>query len=488
MSNTSRLGSSDTILGFSFVLGVDGGGADPLNVLADSTLSLTDVSTGNKGITASASSTLSLSDTANGPIFASADSTLALTTSVEYVGPKFGSTVNVLTLTDAAHLAAINTLSASNAVTITDSATRSGTIRVSASSPISLTDVADDHIYAATAESTLSLTQVVSQRSQSGSGSNTVSLTQSAVAGGSIRKTAESVLQTSETQYNIETGELEIVYAGLVDSASVSVLHGTQTASNIISFAQPASGYKVLAGAIDCTASSTLTLTDEGEIAIVGDATSTLSLTQDATPILSNQQPESELSLGSVAGFNVVRGAASLETELEVTDSVAFILDSDNLCSYSPFIGSSSDPNAPTPPPADLPALAGLPDGVRFRLSYPATGTATDTLDLRAPDFGNQDRLAFSRINRETRGGTLIVYADPLWPKQQTLNLNFSGLKREVSQALLTFIDDHLGEQIKLLDWEGRAWVGVIMTPNEPVIEDSRNRFHASFEFEGEPV
>jgi hypothetical protein len=236
------------------------------------------------------------------------------------------------------------------------------------------------------------------------------------------------------------------------------------------------------------TATSTLTLTDEGEIAIVGDGVSTLSMTQTATAILSNQQPGSTVSLGSVAGFNVVRGASSIETELEVTDSVAFILDTDNLCSYSPFIGSNSDPNAPTPPPADLPVLAGLPAGVRFRLTYPATGPVTDTCDLRAPDLGDLDRLGFSRINRETRGGTLVVYADPLWPKTETLSLNFSGLKREVAQSLLTFIDAHLGEQVKLLDSDGRLWVGVIMSPNEPVVQDSRNRFTANFEFEGEPV
>jgi phage-related protein len=112
----------------------------------------------------------------------------------------------------------------------------------------------------------------------------------------------------------------------------------------------------------------------------------------------------------------------------------------------------------------------------------------TDTLDMRAPDLGNRDRLAFNRINRETRGGTLIVYADPMWPKLQTLALTFSGLKKEIAHDLLTFISAHLGEEIKLLDWEGRQWTGVIMTPNEPITEDSKNRFTATFEFEGVPA
>ena len=67
---------------------------------------------------------------------------------------------------------------------------------------------------------------------------------------------------------------------------------------------------------------------------------------------------------------------------------------------------------------------------------YPATGTATDTLVLRAPEFGNKDRLQFNRISRETRGGTLIVYADPMWPKTQTLVLTFSALKPAQAEAL----------------------------------------------------
>jgi hypothetical protein len=89
-------------------------------------------------------------------------------------------------------------------------------------------------------------------------------------------------------------------------------------------------------------------------------------------------------------------------------------------------------------------------------------------------------------VLRETRGGTLIVYADPIWPQTQTLALSFSGLTRTEAQNLLTFLETYLGLEIGLLDWEQRYWKGVIMTPDHPVIEDSRGRFSASFEFEGE--
>jgi hypothetical protein len=43
----------------------------------------------------------------------------------------------------------------------------------------------------------------------------------------------------------------------------------------------------------------------------------------------------------------------------------------------------------------------------------------------------------------------------------------------------LTFISAHLGEEIKLTDWEGRQWTGVIMTPNEAHrTEDSKRSVH----------
>ena len=111
-----------------------------------------------------------------------------------------------------------------------------------------------------------------------------------------------------------------------------------------------------------------------------------------------------------------------------------------------------------------------------------------DILVLRAPNLGNKDKLTFNRISRETRGGTLIVYADPIWPKIETLALTFSGLSADEKDDLLAFFDDHLGQEIGLVDWEGRYWTGVIMTPDDPVVQDNRDTFSASFEFEGELI
>ena len=151
---------------------------------------------------------------------------------------------------------------------------------------------------------------------------------------------------------------------------------------------------------------------------------------------------------------------------------------------YYPFIGDG-DPAAPTPPPL---ALSGPMVGVTapFQLVYPSTGDVADSCTLRAPNFGNKDRLSFNRVNRETRGGTLVVYANPIWPKTQTLALSFSALRRSEGLDLLRFFADHLGQEIGVIDWESRYWRGVVTTTTDPVVEDSPDSFSANFEFEGE--
>ena len=50
---------------------------------------------------------------------------------------------------------------------------------------------------------------------------------------------------------------------------------------------------------------------------------------------------------------------------------------------------------------------------------------------------------------------------------------------------LLTFYETYLGDEIGLLDWEHRYWKGVITQP-DAVIQDGRDSYSASFEFEGE--
>ena len=201
-------------------------------------------------------------------------------------------------------------------------------------------------------------------------------------------------------------------------------------------------------------------------------------LSQEATAFR-GKGTDSELEMNQAAGVTVVRNR-SVESDLSLGQSVTYVLvrhGAVDLVNYKP---AGSGPIPPT--------LQGPFPGVTspFALIYPATGAAEDTVELRPPNLGNKDRLSFDRINRESRGGTLKVFADPDWPKIQTLVLNFSALNRDQAYELIRFMRDHLGLEVKVSDWEQRVWKGVITKPSDPVIQDSKNSYSASFEFEGE--
>jgi hypothetical protein len=119
----------------------------------------------------------------------------------------------------------------------------------------------------------------------------------------------------------------------------------------------------------------------------------------------------SSIEVGSTVGRNVVfnRSVALDFTALQSASFPSTFVDA--IYRYCP---TTCDGKAATPP-------ATLSGGTisNFFLQYPATGDAIDTLELRPPNLGNKDRLGFNRISRETRGGTLIVFADPMWPKTQ---------------------------------------------------------------------
>jgi hypothetical protein len=152
-----------------------------------------------------------------------------------------------------------------------------------------------------------------------------------------------------------------------------------------------------------------------------------------------------------------------------------------SLCPYSPFVGSTTDPAAPQNILKNQPVIDSARRGVTLFYPWSAPTTA---LDLRGPDFGNRNRLEFQRINRETRGGTLIIWADPIWPKNERLVLNFAGLTEAEGQSALDFIALSLGKEIGFTDWEGNTVHGVIMTPSEPLVRDGRHSLSLGLEIE----
>jgi hypothetical protein len=111
----------------------------------------------------------------------------------------------------------------------------------------------------------------------------------------------------------------------------------------------------------------------------------------------------------------------------------------------------------------------------------------TEFVSLRSPEFGNRDRLQFNRISRETRGGTLVVFADPIWPKIETQVLTVRGLTKSQVDAFLTFAEARLGLEVGFVDWEGFYWKGVVVSV-DPSAQDGKESHSISFEFECEPA
>jgi hypothetical protein len=146
---------------------------------------------------------------------------------------------------------------------------------------------------------------------------------------------------------------------------------------------------------------------------------------------------------------------------------------------YFPMVGSAGA--GPTPPATLDGPVAGIG---ACRFVWPPVAPSENVL-LRSPEFGNKQRLVCQRISRETRGGTLITFADLIWPKLTTLVWVVSGLTRAQATAIEAFFIDHLGQEVGLVDYEQRYWRGVVMT-FDPLVQDGKNQFTLGFEFEGD--
>jgi hypothetical protein len=451
---------------------------------AESALVLSDAARVIDEYELSATVTLSLTDEAVGMnLHSYATSALELVHEADS-HVKVRSATSTITLTDTAVVEHARLLSSE--IELTDLAEQ-GILYLSAESVLVLDQIARDvDIHVVGETSTIELTDEVTCNIKMLSVEDTIELTDSNNVIRPWRVSAENELTTIEEIFDIDTFTMIEVITGLQDSASY-VLDGPREVEHIISFSQVATAQVDLGAFGTETAESTLSLTQEARLSKqVPAETTVIHLIQTATAQV-GYSAVSELDTLDVEAEVIVVRTLTAENEIEITHAVSYIFEqSDTLCTYSPFIGTTSDPNAPTPPPATYPAVHGTPG---FRLQYPGSGGVTDELLLRAPNLGNRDRLSMVRINRETRGGTLIVFADPIWPKVENLLLSFSGLSADESQDLMTFMETHLGEEIRLIDWEDRLWRGVIVNPQEPVVQDGPGcRYTASFEFEGEKV
>ncbi len=357
-----------------------------------------------------------------------------------------------------------------------------GAVSAQAQNQLELKQTARHAPFPQSAASRLDLTQQVRQNIRNLWASSALIVGQSESLQKPIRAEAASQLFGQEWLPD-GSGSVSLQEVGLAQECLVTHI-GCLGVECIVSFNQTADTMLIRADGTNVSASSTIGLSQEARFVETGVGETALAINQQAD-VLAGRPGISLLEIAQAAVVNISQGV-SAESELNIRQAATFTLNPSTVVNqYSPFIGESTDPDAPAPPPVNMQGpLPGIE--TPFQLLFPATGAATDTLTLKTPNLGNLDRLSFNRVQRETRGGTLVIFADPIWPKIQTLVLSFSALRGEEAQGLLTFMENHLGQEIGLLDWEHRYWRGVIVTPDEAVVEDSPGAFTAGFEFQGE--
>jgi len=227
------------------------------------------------------------------------------------------------------------------------------------------------------------------------------------------------------------------------------------------------------------SATTTMSLTSTAERKNI--AISTLALTQAVT-VGKGDEVSHVIAFDSQATYTAVL-KRSVNSAISFSQSAIGVVES--RCTpknYTPFVGTGGDPSYTAP--STTPPVLGH---ATLTLTYPYA-TSDIVLVLRNPEPDNSDVLSFNRIKRESRGGSLIIFADPKWPKSQTLHLTVNNLTGQQVSDMKNFMMASLGREIGLLDWENRQWRGVIKTPDAQITQQGRHNRSITFEFQGEVV
>jgi len=350
-----------------------------------------------------------------------------------------------------------------------------------------------------TATSTIVFTDAATGVNLAGRGESTVVFGQTAVG------LLDRLVDASNTITFAQSAD--VVDTLLVDAASSITFTDTASAvsdvlvdaASTLSFSQVATGRNLHAQAVDTVqfaqtaagmgdahrASDVLIFAQSADVPL--GAVSVFNLTQSADPV---REPASQFAFNNIAftqtAARLIDHPVSAVSTISFQQSVLFLTDGvNNECFYTPFIGEGAAGN-PTPPPATLsdPDDAGFTKGLQLR--FPAGDTPSELVTLdRSMNIGNIDRLGFDRINRESRGGTLNVFADSQWPRVETLLFTASAICEEDVGLVLDFIESHVGEEIGLMSHEGRLWRGFVTNPTEVVVQDRQDSYTVNIEFEG---
>jgi len=495
---TSELGTNFSTMGLaSMVLGIPaaptgGGGAPSLDVTAGNTVSYTQTNAHNH-YNVTGSNTVAFSQTNVRELVQgqTATDTLTFTQSGDRSGSIFGRTgTGSLTFTQTNSRAEEVAMSASNTIAFAHSHFVAGTVNLTADH--TLTFVQTNAVAGPTlvgAEHTLVFVQGAAPGLLTRTAYNTVTFSQMGA------DAQEKILTASNNLVLIQgaaPGLLTRTAYGIleVDQTNSTInLHATAialTATDTLTFTQTDVTQHLLASATVLTAANSWSLGDSAIFPIELDESQTLTFVQSASAnagksgentvaftqtVIANHDRNIELSQTlnfSQGGYGVLyrNGIIVTQDGCDVTKT------------YSPFSAS------PTPPIRPIaPILERKTDVLFYSPAGPIAG-ATDSLTLRTPNFGDRDRNSYSRINRESRGGSLTVFRDPKWPAIRSLVMDFSGIKDSEVDTVIAFLEDTLGQEIAFRDWSGRVWTGLIVNPDSAITRTGVNRNDIALEME----
>jgi len=123
----------------------------------------------------------------------------------------------------------------------------------------------------------------------------------------------------------------------------------------------------------------------------------------------------------------------------------------------------------------------------------PATNTLSVTLStsdgrysvtVMSPDFDNTEALQFTRVNKKTRGGDLIIFRDPQWPKSMTLTYTWKYLSMKDRDNLMNFVANTVGQVFNLLDYEGNNHSVYIKNPDTDFSRQQKQFSQVRLDFE----
>lgn len=367
--------------------------------------------------------------------------------------------------------------SASDNITLTESNTViQGTIQT-ASSDDTLT-FSESNCVAECSQDGLTLVENATADSEQSAVEGVDNLTFLEVATASLtycESVSESLTTTTQV-FDPATLTFSTVTSGLSEVASDGSVAGIDLgAIESLGCTERAVGWIIPPGPVD-TATDNLNLGEFARIGENADRTEAISLTELATAIVSVNAFDSLVLTDEAISCHDGTSTASDTLNLAEAFSVCVTPGNPTVCdlkNYNPQEGSKS--------------LGTYPDAVDtgFKLTGVVSGT---TVELPDPNLGNRYRFTPQRINTESRGGTLTIFSDPIWPKVRTQQFTFSGMKKDKVLELQTFIDTHLGVLVNLVDHEGRLWQGIIVVVDDPIVEDRKNSWTGSFEFEGDLV